>query len=660
LHEQTAGNPLFLERLLHASSEQEAGAGARGLASAIEQHLSQLTVEVRERLRTAAVLGLEFTLTQLANVCAAEPAQLVPPLTAAVEVGLLRVSAADGGKYAFAHALIRDALYQQLAHDARARLHGLAARALESSAADGELHLSRRAEHYLRAAPEHDRGRAVLVAEQAARAALERTAFEEAARWFEQARRVLETKAQDPRAQLELMLRQGQALARTADTKGARRLLLATAAAAREQSAADLLVSAAGALGELPETGSVDDARVEVIRCALGMLPMADARRVSLEALLAKALSYSRDRAGCTRVARSGLAAAEQLRDPTARAQAFIACWHGLVEPDCLGERGRIAEALARLGHEQRDYRALYWSAIARIGCAMEHGDMASVDAGIETIRSLAEYHRDPISRWHELMFRAMRCTLAAELVQARHWADAAYQLGSALGDAGIRHVYCTQLSAIHRVEGRLAEAEALVREVSLSHPQIAGWQAVLATLEAEQGRKEHARKVLERLVERDLEALRNDAFALSVIAATADLCRVVGTAAHARVIYRALRPYEERHGSVSIGIASNGPLARHLARLALQMHEYGAAERHVQRALALAEAMPSPLYTSACLLDYAHVLLVTRSHGVELAKTLIARAARLGHQHGLPLVGRYADALASFAREGSRVAQQS
>ena len=655
LHEQTGGNPLFIERMLHSGERVEPAGSPQCLQLAIEQHLDQLTSDGRRALQVAAVLGRELALAVLAEMLETASTELAQRLAPAVGAGLLQ---AQPGGYSFAHALIRDALYAQLPAAERARLHERAALALEARSHAGDARLAQIADHRLRAAPHHDQARALASAQQAAQVALQRAAFEEAASLFERARNLLEHgSSPDPARQLELLLEQGEAVAQAGDAPAARGLLLGAATRARELGAREVAVRAAMALAQLPETGSLDEARVGAVQHALEACAAGDPRRACLEALHAKTLLYSRDRVTCTRIARSALSDVACILDPALRARALIACWHGLSEPDCLPERKQIAETLARIGHAHSDYRALTWSAVARVSAAMELGDLATVDAGIASLTTLAERVRDPSARWYALTFRAMRCTLAAQLPEAERWAEAAYQLGVSLGPSGARHVYCTQLAALRRLQGRLSEAEQLVRELCLSHPSIAGWQAVLASLEAEQGQMEQPRKVLERMIERDLAALRRDPYALSVIAATSDLCLQVGDATHARPIYEALRAYETRHGSISVGVASHGPLARHLGRLALQLHDFGLAERHFQSALSASEAMPSPLFVSLTLLAYAHLLIVTRAGGGERAGNMLQRATELGRKHELQAVLRYAHALDTLARQGSAIA---
>ena len=195
-----------------------------------------------------------------------------------------------------------------------------------------------------------------------------------------------------------------------------------------------------------------------------------------------------------------------------------------------------------------------------------------------------------------------------------------------------------------------------------LTHPRIAGWQAVLSTLDVEQGRTDHARAVLDRLVERELASLRSDPFGLGVLAAGADLCSSVGGAEQAALLYDALEPYAHLHGCIGQGVASHGPLARHVGRLALQCGKLVEADRYLRQAVEAAQGMRSPQFLSASLLAYAQLLLVNGDpSGPARAGRLVARAAEIADSHGMNGFRRYAVGLtAECERRRKPVGQKS
>lgn len=125
-----SGHPLFLEQLLRAArAGQTALPGSvRGLVAA---RIERLAAESQNAVQAAAVLGLRFAQGALRHLLA-DPHYDLAPLESA---GLL---ATEGEECRFAHALIRDAVYESLLGSTRRDLHRRAAAWYE--ARDAGLH----------------------------------------------------------------------------------------------------------------------------------------------------------------------------------------------------------------------------------------------------------------------------------------------------------------------------------------------------------------------------------------------------------------------------------------------------------------------------------------------------------------------------------------
>ena len=113
------GHPLFLEQLLRAarSGQKTMPGSVRGLVLA---RIERLRPEVQRALQASAVLGIRFSHDALRHV-------LDDPNFAAQsleQAGLIAVEADD---CRFAHALIRDAVYESLLGSTRRDLHRRAA-----------------------------------------------------------------------------------------------------------------------------------------------------------------------------------------------------------------------------------------------------------------------------------------------------------------------------------------------------------------------------------------------------------------------------------------------------------------------------------------------------------------------------------------------------
>src|SRR5579871_3855576 len=111
LHEGTGGNPLFVDevvRLLLAEGRLDHGSPPGGLPvpegvrEAIRGRCAPLAAEVRETLRLAALLGVDFELPVLARLTALPTGQLLDRLAAAVAAGLLVPVAGPSGRASIA------------------------------------------------------------------------------------------------------------------------------------------------------------------------------------------------------------------------------------------------------------------------------------------------------------------------------------------------------------------------------------------------------------------------------------------------------------------------------------------------------------------------------------------------------------------------------
>ena len=148
LAEGAAGNPLYLTELVAAlarsSSMTITRAGAAelrnasapgSLPAAIADRLGFVRAPVREVLRAAALLGVDFAVPDLAMVLGRGVADLIPAIDEACTAGVL---AESGNGLGFRHPLIRAALYDEIPVPVRAAWHRDAARALAEAGAPAD------------------------------------------------------------------------------------------------------------------------------------------------------------------------------------------------------------------------------------------------------------------------------------------------------------------------------------------------------------------------------------------------------------------------------------------------------------------------------------------------------------------------------------------
>ena len=140
-----AGNPLYVTELITALTRSSkvtitgtgvatltAGSAPGSLSAAIADRLGFVTQPVREVLRAAALLGVDFTVTDLAIILDRNIADLVRAIDDARAAGVL---AESGHGLGFRHPLIRAALYEGMPAPVRAAWHRDAGRALAEAGA---------------------------------------------------------------------------------------------------------------------------------------------------------------------------------------------------------------------------------------------------------------------------------------------------------------------------------------------------------------------------------------------------------------------------------------------------------------------------------------------------------------------------------------------
>jgi hypothetical protein len=664
LHQQTAGNPLFLQQILHTWSTSDEPAGAahwqdllsfqtEGLRGAIGRHLEALGEPCRELLRAAAVLGREFTAGDVAQMTEQSAEQVLELLSQATAAGVVRALTSGLQRHVFTHVLIRDALYDQLPAHARAMLHARAGMALE---AHGPTHdqrmLAELAHHFVQAAPVYGEDKAVRYALRAAQAAQQCMGWEEAAVHFDRALQVCEALPSAAHQRLQLLLDKGEALIHASEQASARAALCEAAALARELRASDGLARAALLIARPPESGLVDWVQVDLLREALAALHGSDPRRPCLQALLAKALSYSRDLEARTSLALSALALARQVEDPELRAESLRHCHQALSEPHQLQERVAIADELARLGRERGDHRILLHATTAQIQNAMDQGDVPAVDLAIVTLERLVEQVREPYYRWYALVYRSMRQMLHGRFDEMERSALEARRVGVCFGADAAQHYFATQVAGPWRIQGRLSEVETMVSEIVARYPALSGWRALLAGVHADRGLRDRGKEVLEQIMREELSTMRTEPFALSAIAPLAELCAQVGTASQAATLYDSVLPYDGQWGAITYGISTYGPVARHLSMLAGRAGDLPTAERHFEDALAQVEQVNAPSFI--CITLIAHARMVMRNQAPdarERAAAMLGRTLQLSRHHGFHGLSAFCEGFAMHAK---------
>lgn len=120
------GNPFLAVQLLEGLFESSGPVGAdgpavpTGLLEGVRRRVMATSGPCRELVRTAAVIGPDCQLTDVADLIGMPAARLTDPLVEAINAGLLTD---EGGVVRFRHELLRQAVYEDLPPSGRRALH---------------------------------------------------------------------------------------------------------------------------------------------------------------------------------------------------------------------------------------------------------------------------------------------------------------------------------------------------------------------------------------------------------------------------------------------------------------------------------------------------------------------------------------------------------
>ncbi|MEO6510257.1 MAG: AAA family ATPase [Nocardioides sp.] len=181
--ERADGNAFFVEELVGAASGRRSGGLPADLAEVLLVRLDRLDENARQVVRAASVAGRRVTHELLSVAAALEDSALDEGLRMAVE---RNVMVASDRHYAFRHALLGEAVYDDLLPGERVRLHARYAAAIRDGRARGTA--AELARHAMLA---HDDETALTASIQAGHEAAAVGGPDEAAQHFERALRLL-------------------------------------------------------------------------------------------------------------------------------------------------------------------------------------------------------------------------------------------------------------------------------------------------------------------------------------------------------------------------------------------------------------------------------------------------------------------------------------
>ena len=219
LRDQTNGNPFFVGEILrHLAETENEQTLPEGVREVVGRRLSSLGDSGVKVLRAAAVLGPTFSFDVLQRMPSA--ADHIDPLLDALDAATaarLIVEVRDGtsGEYSFAHALVRQTVYEELSSPRRTRLHAQALIAIEQVHGASPRWLPALAHHAIEAATATDLDTVATHVHRAAAAALERYSGDEAINLSRRGLEALQLGAPSPGSEARLLTTLGRGLLMT-------------------------------------------------------------------------------------------------------------------------------------------------------------------------------------------------------------------------------------------------------------------------------------------------------------------------------------------------------------------------------------------------------------------------------------------------------------
>jgi class 3 adenylate cyclase len=251
----TGGNPFFVGEIvrelearaqLTAVESQAALPVPEGIRTLIRRRVADLSLVTTDLLRIAAVIGRDLDPRVISSATTLSVSQTIDALGEAERAGVIVEGRGTPGTYTFAHDLLRETLYGDLPAAKRMDLHRIVAGVLEGLYRDGlESHLAEIAHHLTLAAPLGEAERAVEFSIRAGDGSLEVFAYEDAARLYERAVRLLGPAAPPSEHTARIHLKLGDALSRAGNPEAARRSFEQAATIARHVRAIETFALAA-------------------------------------------------------------------------------------------------------------------------------------------------------------------------------------------------------------------------------------------------------------------------------------------------------------------------------------------------------------------------------------------------------------------------------
>jgi len=644
---RTEGVPLFLReaiRLLSERGDLREPERVRRWAVTLPDHLldlirrplARLSERSAELLGAAAVMGREFPLPLVASAAGIPRDEALDLLDEAEAAGVVEPVRDSAATWRFGHALHREAVYESLAAEPRARLHARVAEALERQyGEDADAVIAELAHHHHQALAVGGAERAFACAVRAAEWARRLYAYEQSAMHWEQALAALGQSGEAaPERRFEVLLRLGEAHALAGARPRRREAFAEAIALARQLGREEDAARAAVGFCDLSEWAPQDEEARAVLEDALRALGEGGApQRARLLTRLGYLDALGQPAAAEPRL-RSAAALAREAGDAEALAEALYVLHFVISGPDHVAERAElVGELLAGdfgAGRSDAPVILLLDAASDRLLV----GDAAGAARRREEAAAAAGPSPHPGLLWHLRAFDAGFALLEGRFADAERLTGEAFPIG-----VRIEHPYASPVHRGHRAllacdRGEIAEVFRWFDPARSPKRGAQQWTtAFVARALAATGRTDEARARLEALTAK-LERLPRNMRWTGTLVEIAHLCADLGDAERAAALVAQLAPVEGQHAVMALPICYGGPVTRALARLYALQGRLGEASELFEEARASVESLGARPMQARIQVEHGSLLARRGSRGP--AREQLAAGAALAAELGM------------------------
>lgn len=655
VHGETQGNPFFVGEVLRHLAESgaivqrdgrwtsdftlgEVGI-PEGIREVVGRRLSRLSDSANRALAVAAVVGATFDLSVIEAASDLSGNELFDALDEAAQHALVRSVPGTAGRYVFAHALVRSALYEELTTNRRVRMHWQVACALESRhARQLDAHLDELAHHFGEGALAGDPAKAVEYYGRAAQRAAEELAYEAAAHHLESALGALELMTDaDAGTRCDLQYARAVALANGADER-TREASFAAVASARALGDPHRLGRAAMILSQGGGTSgsAVDPALVSVLEEAIETLGDADpGLRSRLLSTLAVELQWGLEAERRMYLAAEALELARSSGDAGALSLVLRRSWALLdFSRPRIEEYLELLDEAGVLSRDAKDPVAIHGVLRDRAYLSATRGDGVAFADNLFAAQRVVDSMRRPRLNWTMRSDLAALAAFQGDLDRAEQLALEAFSLaqGANVDDQTAISILGTVLYSVRQAQGRLDEMVPLLEARVESAPTVPVWRVALAGALIESDREEPARELWDWLVTDDFSRIPPDPeYPVTICGLARMAFRLRPPEDQVAAAYERLLPFSGSFNWTGGSVTDSNDLG--LAMAAERLGRRADADRHFAVAIELCERAGARAFLARTTLDCTRVLAARgdTARAREMGERTIALGSEVG-----------------------------